>query len=1027
MEDAVGQAAELRGDTRPTGATRDSTPTEWLDFVERYAHGNYEPARPPQKPASDLALAQQLASIDLTHAEPRLVEVARVLKTYVQKGYLPAPRSSDMQSRMTAIQTYDLDDPARRSSIDRCVSIAQRYFNVDSVAVMLQTQRDILVLAEANAPVPAGTFGPRDSMFCSHTALRNDDELVVVHSAEDWRFAKNPLVRGDGSVQHYAGQPIRLRVSKTGDDDAHAELTTVGSLCLLEHTTQGSVIRNLSSEDKEFLRDLAYLVASELEHGRLARDSARAISLTGLLNPPPAYLPARTASQSAPSLQRPDSAEHATSAAIDQQAEEADILTRSATDLLRLLKADGVAIVDIRGYHVSTVTRSGTSRATSELSHDHPESNPASATVSSPSVGHHMPILSTTEGSNTPTTTSPSGASTRERYRELTAPDGTTLSWFEPKAGKADQTKSRSRSLPTLAHAQIGLPDDWLHFGSRAVAQVLFKHCMGEQNIAFSRAGSESPAAAFELVPDVTEAVIALPLFDSRKQPHLLVLVARSKLDRPFDQTEEGFARAIGAICVANFERLRAIDAVQGQAFFLSQISHEFRVPLHSILCQVECMREIFDPDTAMQSHMRQEVLQMLDSVEAAGLTLRDTLEDVLEYGKLSSHRSTVADHDKTQVYQTLELGPELFDIVQQGIDRKKHSNLLAEGERELPNVTVDVDPRLSAFHVYLNTTAFRRIVLNVLSNALNFTHTGEIKLLLRAHAPAAPASSAIDLTVQDTGKGMSQEFVSTRAYFEPFKQEDPFTSGSGLGMSVVNNLLQRLHGSCEVSSTLGIGTTVKLRIPVKFEKLSHSARESDPSAAKLVRVYTGSIAVPMSLGLPTSPGQPLTPSTEESASQASRKRPSPSEGSSNGQSSPHKAAKNARASALRVMVAEDNAVSRNILVSLLKRNKVSYVAVADGLQAVAAYKQFLPHLFWADVNMPIKTGIEAAAEIRAYERQESLAPCRIVAISGSNEAESSHAGMLGESRFDEYLIKGTVKLKQLENSLLALKEQLSL
>lgn len=113
-------------------------------------------------------------------------------------------------------------------------------------------------------------------------------------------------------------------------------------------------------------------------------------------------------------------------------------------------------------------------------------------------------------------------------------------------------------------------------------------------------------------------------------------------------------------------------------------------------------------------------------------------------------------------------------------------------------------------------TGAWRRIVMNILGNALRYTDTGFVEVFASLLPPSSDSGSAVaHLRFVDSGSGMSQEFLRNKL-FSPFAQEDALSEGAGLGLSIVKQLVSFLNGSIDVKSELGVGTQVDVYIPVQ-------------------------------------------------------------------------------------------------------------------------------------------------------------------------------------------------------------------
>jgi CheY-like chemotaxis protein len=146
--------------------------------------------------------------------------------------------------------------------------------------------------------------------------------------------------------------------------------------------------------------------------------------------------------------------------------------------------------------------------------------------------------------------------------------------------------------------------------------------------------------------------------------------------------------------------------------------------------------------------------------------------------------------------------------------------------------VILDFDYQLDWVYV-VQPGALRRILMNVLGNALKYTQAGCIRVKLSVRDAASPGGNTLDiitLSVSDTGKGISKDFLRKRL-FTPFNQEDHLSTGCGLGLSIVKSLTASLNGTIEVRSEQGVGTTVSVNIP-----LSRGSRRTTPEEITLVR-----------------------------------------------------------------------------------------------------------------------------------------------------------------------------------------------
>lgn len=129
---------------------------------------------------------------------------------------------------------------------------------------------------------------------------------------------------------------------------------------------------------------------------------------------------------------------------------------------------------------------------------------------------------------------------------------------------------------------------------------------------------------------------------------------------------------------------------------------------------------------------------------------------------------------------------------------------------------------------------AWKRIVMNLFGNAIKYTDNGHIIVSLRAgEFKGSDNTATVTLSVKDSGAGMSPSFLANRA-FQPFSQENPHSSGVGLGLSIVRQIIETSGGKMEVSSEPSVGTnfTVKLALPKPTTLPAPIARKTDFASA---------------------------------------------------------------------------------------------------------------------------------------------------------------------------------------------------
>ena len=217
--------------------------------------------------------------------------------------------------------------------------------------------------------------------------------------------------------------------------------------------------------------------------------------------------------------------------------------------------------------------------------------------------------------------------------------------------------------------------------------------------------------------------------------------------------------------------------------------------------------------------------------------------------------------------------------------------------------------------------TRVRQILYNLVSNALKFTEAGEIRISARR------TPDLLTITVRDTGIGMSEAVVGT--LFAKYKQADTSTTrrfgGTGLGLSICRQLIELMGGDIAVTSIEGSGSRFETRLPL---------------------AYIGP--------------RPETSPAPVAATDGSGPR------------------------ALRLLAAEDNPTNQLVLRTLLHHLGIEPKVVANGLEAVEAWRHGAFDVILMDVMMPQMDGPSAAREIRRIEAESGRTRTPIIALTAN-------------------------------------------
>jgi signal transduction histidine kinase len=226
-------------------------------------------------------------------------------------------------------------------------------------------------------------------------------------------------------------------------------------------------------------------------------------------------------------------------------------------------------------------------------------------------------------------------------------------------------------------------------------------------------------------------------------------------------------------------------DADRAKTEFLSNMSHELRTPLNAIIGFASLIRDHVSHDPA-------RVEEYADAIEMAGQHLLTLVNDILDMSGAQTGRILLAEEPVDLLLLALDCINSMKDqAAAAGITLRRAL------PRGLPSIRGD-------------RRRLRQALLNLLSNAVKFTPAGGLVRL------AADAKSSIELSVADTGIGMTQQEVE-RA-LETFRQVDGSSTrryqGAGVGLPLAKQLIELHGGSLSIASRPGVGTTITIRLP---------------------------------------------------------------------------------------------------------------------------------------------------------------------------------------------------------------------
>ncbi|MGO1500535.1 MAG: ATP-binding protein [Marinobacter sp.] len=333
-----------------------------------------------------------------------------------------------------------------------------------------------------------------------------------------------------------------------------------------------------------------------------------------------------------------------------------------------------------------------------------------------------------------------------------------------------------------------------------------------------------------------------------------------------------------------------AMRRARARANFLASMSHEIRTPLNGVLGML---------GLAVESELDSAKRHRLQIALSTGESLLGILNDILDISKVEAGKLNL----ERIPFDMRGLVDECAMLYTQQA-RNKGVELIAETGQKFPDQFLG-DP-----------TRVRQVLNNLLSNAVKFTDTGNVRIT------AQYTENSLTIEVTDTGIGISKEGL--RRIFSPFSQADTQTSrlygGTGLGLTLCRQLIERMHGDIKVSSKeqQGARFTVTLPIPV-YSNLTTDSPEQLCEPA----------------GLPESSPPP--------------KR------------------------SLRILLVEDNQVNQMVAGMLLKKMGHLADTAENGQLAIEALEQQHYDLVLMDCQMPVMDGYEATRKIRENQAWKDL------------------------------------------------------
>lgn len=248
---------------------------------------------------------------------------------------------------------------------------------------------------------------------------------------------------------------------------------------------------------------------------------------------------------------------------------------------------------------------------------------------------------------------------------------------------------------------------------------------------------------------------------------------------------------------------------------FMNRMSHDIRTPINGILGMMQIIRKNWgDMDKLDDSLNKMEVLTK---------HLNELVEDILNMSKLESDHMEIVNEPFDLNYMVEEL------------------NSLIDAQVSLQNITYHKHME-NVVHTHLigDALQLRRILINLLTNAIKYNKpNGTIDMYVR-EIKSDDSKVTFEFEIKDTGIGMSEDYIENHL-FTPFSQakQDARTryEGTGLGMSIVKGLVDKLGGNIEVKSEVGVGTQIKVVLTYQLDTSKNEKQDTSKLDLKDKRI----------------------------------------------------------------------------------------------------------------------------------------------------------------------------------------------